>query len=211
MANARTLALIMIIVFVSFLGFVVENVFRSYSEGIMDNRNMVLPFLLGYGLAILAFFKLFGTPDSPLFWGKEIVLKTGFSSTLYYFAVAFLCVSVGEIILGYLTEWCCGIVWWNYTDLPLHVTKYTSVPTSFLFALMITAFMKYLFNPMLDMFAKIPIQTLSVMAITLIVLISIDFLHSGIYMFKNHQTLRLWQIDFERSIKEIIIDMKGSH
>ncbi len=209
MLNTRTLAIILIIVFVSFLGFIVENIFTSYSNGVMDNRNMVLPFLLGYGLAILVIYKLFGTPDSPLFFGKELALKNGASSILYYFAVAFLCVSVGEVILGYLIEWSCDIVWWNYTALPLHITKYTSIPTSFLFASMITVFMKYLFEPMLNIFSKIPYQTLSLIAITLIVLLSIDFIHSGIYMFKNHQTLKIWRIDFKHSIKDIIT-MKGS-
>ena len=209
MLNTRTLALILIIVFVSFLGFIVENIFTSYSSGVMDNRNMVLPFLLGYGLAIFVIYKLFGTPNSPLFFGKELAFKNGVSSTLYYFAIAFLCVSIGEVILGYLIEWSCDIVWWNYTSLPLNITKYTSIPTSFLFASMITAFMKYLFKPMLNMFSKIPPQALSVIAITLIVLLSIDFIHSGIYMFKNHQTLKIWRIDFKHSIKDIIT-MKGN-
>lgn len=211
MISTRTLSLILIIVFVSFLGFVVENIFRVYSNGVIDNRNMVLPFLLGYGLAILMIYKLFGTPNAPLFFGKEIIVENTFVSVIYYFAIAFIGVSIGELILGHLIERTCDIVWWNYTALPLHITKYTSIPTSFLFATMITVFMKYLFEPMLNVFSKIPQQTLSVLSITLIVILSIDFIHSGIYMFKNHQILEMWRVDFEKSIKEIIINMKGSH
>ena len=211
MANARALALILIVVLVSFLGFIVENIFTSFSGGVIDNRNMVLPFLLGYGLAVLAIYKLFGTPHAPLLFGKEIPLNNALLSSIYYFIIAFLCVSIGELILGHIVEWSCDIVWWNYTSIPLHITKYTSVPTSTLFALMITVFMKYFFNPLFNTFSKMNYQALSVLALSLIVLLSLDFLNSGIYMFKNHQTLRLWRVEFERSIKQILIDMKGHH
>ena len=211
MINARTYALILIVILVSFLGFVVENFFISFSNGVMDNRNMVLPFLLGYGLAILTIYKLFGTPDSPMFFGKGISISNPFISFVYYFIIAFLCVSIGELILGHLIEWSCEIVWWNYTALPLHITKYTSIPTSTIFAILITVFMKYFFDPLLNRFSKMNYQTLSILAIALIVLLSIDFINSGIYMFKNHQTLRLWRIEFEKPIKDILITPKGHH
>ena len=65
--DKRKLALIMIIVVVSFAGFCVESIFTAYSNGILTNRNMILPFLLGYGLAIFAFYLIFGTLDAPKF------------------------------------------------------------------------------------------------------------------------------------------------
>lgn len=43
-------------------------------------------------------------------------------------------VSVGEVLLGTIVERLCGIEYWNYASLPMHVTKYTSVPTSAGFA-----------------------------------------------------------------------------
>ena len=208
MMKVNAFALILIIIFVSFLGFITENIFIFARHGFIDNRNMVLPFLLGYGLAILIIFKLFGTPNTPLFFTKELYFKKPFISSLYYFIISFLCVSIGELILGHLIEWSCNIIWWDYTSLPFHVTKYTSVPTSFLFASMITVFMKYLFDPMLNMFAKIPYQVLSIITITLIVLLGIDFIHSGIYMFKNREILQLWRIEFEHSLIEIFDGIK---
>ncbi len=211
MINARTYALILIIILVSFLGFLVENFFISFSIGVIDNRNMVLPFLLGYGLAILTIYKLFGTPHSPMFFGKNVVIGSSFISSLYYFLIAFLCVSIGELILGHMIEWSCDIVWWNYTALPLHITKYTSIPTSTIFAMLITVFMKYFFDPLLNNFSKMNYQTLSILAISLIVLLSLDFINSGIYMFRNHHTLRLWRIEFDNSIKQLIINQKGHH
>lgn len=210
MVNTKTLALILIIVLVSFLGFIVENVFISFFSGKLDNRNMILPFLLGYGLSILALFKLFGTPNNPLFFGKQIIFSSTYLSTAYYFVVTFLCVSIGELILGHLVEWMCDIQWWNYTSIPWHITRYTSVPTSTVFSILITIFMKYIFNNLLNSFSKWNVPLLSILSISLILLLSIDFIHSGIYMFKHHSTLKIWSIELEKPIKEMLTNMKGS-
>lgn len=211
MMPTKALALIFIIIFISFLGFITENLFICFRSGFIDNRNMIFPFLLGYGLAVFSIYKLFGTPDFPLFWGKELNIESKVLSFAYYYLIAFLCVSVGEVILGFAMEWTCNIKWWDYSDLPLHITQYTSVPTSMVFAFLITIFMKYLFNPLLNIFSSLNPQFLSIVAISALVLLSIDFIHSAIYMFKNHQTLNLWRIEFKRSLKEILTNMKGSH
>ena len=47
---------------VSFLGFVVENIWLAMTKGYINNRNMNAPFLLGYGLLILFMYAVFGTP-----------------------------------------------------------------------------------------------------------------------------------------------------
>lgn len=196
MANQRIFAQILIIVFVSFLGFIVENIFTAAMSRKIDNRNMILPFLLGYGLAVFVIYKLFGTPNEPLFAGKEIAIESPFFSYVYYFAITFLCVSIGELILGHIIEWTCNIKWWDYSKLPLHITRYTSIPTSTLFAILITTFMKYLFAPLFNLFSKINPPIMSVVAPSLIILLVIDFIHSGIYMFKKHDVLKIWRIVF---------------
>ena len=203
MVATKAFALIMVVVVVSFLGFCVENVFISLNHGFIDNRNMVLPFLLGYGLSILAYYFLFGTPNNPLFFGKEISFSSSFKATFYCFTVAFLGVSIGEIILGYATEWCCGIVWWNYTKIPMHVTKYTSVPTSFAFATLITVFMKYMFSPLISAFSKINPIVLGFLSLSLLFLLSLDMLNSALYMFKKHTILNIWKLDVNQILKDI--------
>ena len=206
MGNTRTHSLILVIVVVSFMGFCVENVFIGLSHGFIDNRNMILPFLLGYGLSIFAFYSLFGTPVEPLYFKEKIHFKTQWGSTLYCFLIAFLGVSIGEILVGYATEWLCGIIWWNYTAIPLHLTRYTSVPTSLGFALLITIFMKYCFTPLMNAFSKIHSKVLSSVAVALIIILSIDTLNSAIYMFRMNNTLHLWRIE----VKEILQDIRFS-
>ena len=164
---------------------------------------MIFPFLLGYGLSIFAFYSLFGTPVEPLYFKEKIHFKTQWGSTLYCFLIAFLGVSIGEILVGYATEWLCGIIWWNYTAIPLHLTRYTSVPTSLGFALLITIFMKYCFTPLMNAFSKIHPKVLSSVAVALIIILSIDTLNSAIYMFRMNNTLHLWRIEVKEILQEI--------
>lgn len=207
MANTKTFAIILVMVVVSLMGFCVENIFIGFNRGFMDNRNMILPFLFGYGLSILAVYLLFGTPTDPKFWGKEIAIPNGAVSTLYYFIIAFLGVSVGEILLGYATEWACGIIWWDYTSIPLHITRYTSVPTSAAFASLITVFMKFFFYPLLTRFSRMNPKVLAFIAVTFTVILSLDMINSAFYMFKHRATLSLWKINFKRPFKDIIADI----
>ena len=46
------------IILISFVGFLVENIWNLLTSGQIDNRNMHLPFILGYGLAILGVYLL---------------------------------------------------------------------------------------------------------------------------------------------------------
>lgn len=187
--------MILIIVLVSFLGFITENVFVYIRFGFIDNRNMVLPFLLGYGLAIFVIYLLFGTPLATKFFTKELSIKNAFISIFYYFIICFIAVSVGELILGHFVEWSCNIKWWNYSNIPLNITRYTSIPTSIAFASFITLFMRYLFSPLLNSFSKIPHKIILILSLTLILLLSLDFIHSAVYMLLNKQTLSLWKIE----------------
>lgn len=195
------LSMIMIVIVTSFIGFCVENIFSAYLSGVINNRNMILPFLLGYGLAIIALYALFGTPDAPRFLHKELLFNSSIWANIYYFSVSFLCVCLGEITLGYMTQWCCGIIWWNYSEIPLHITKYTSIPTSFGFATLITIFMKYCFDFLQLQFTKMNPRVLAKASVFILTLLIIDFIHSGIYMFKKHDTLKIWTLRLPKPLK----------
>ena len=120
-----------IIVVCSFIGFLIENVWQGLRDGYFDNRNMYLPFLLGYGLAVMFFYAVLGLPEE-------------FPDVKYFVAI-FIMVSLGELLLGNAVEKICGIYYWDYSTLPLHLTRYTSLFTSIGFAILITAFMRYVF------------------------------------------------------------------
>ncbi len=184
----------LIIGVISFCGFVIENIWLSAVHGCINNRNMIFPFLLGYGLAIFAIYMLFGTPTVPKL-GK-LRMDTGhvFLNILIFFGLAFVCVSVGELGLGLLVEKTCGFKWWNYARLPLHFTQYTSVPTSAAFAILIIIFLQFVIKPLCRLFGKMNERVLTAVAYVWLGLMVFDFLHSAIYMLVTHDTLRLWQI-----------------
>lgn len=199
MKTTEIFAICMVMAVVSFLGFVVENVWLSITKGFIDNRNMYFPFLMGYGLAIVAIYVLFGTPGELLFMGKKLSIKRKFVEKLLYFLVVMLCVCLGEIVLGTLVEKICHFYWWDYSRLPMHITRYTSIPTSTGFTLMIIVFMEYLFVPLLEYFKAWEYEKLYFTATLLMVLMTGDFLCNAYKMYKYKKMSIRWRIDVTKT------------
>lgn len=168
----------LMILFVSFMGFVTENIWLAFTKGYIDNRNMHLPFLLGYGLLMMFTYYLLGLP----------------TNRTTYFLQAAIIVMVGETLLGSLVEKVCHFNWWNYTWLPLHINKYTSVPTTIAFALIITFFMDQLFEPLMEFFEGMADGSARVIAPMLILILTIDLSHSFYRMYVDQGTYRTWYV-----------------
>lgn len=200
MKTTEFFALCMIVTVVSFLGFVVENAWLAMTKGYIDNRSMCLPFLLGYGLAIIAIYLLFGTPAELVFLGKKLKIKSTFIKILIYFLAVMVCVSVGEIMLGTFVEKTCHFYWWDYTRLPMHITRYTSIPTSMTFSLLITIFMRRFFNPLMDFFLRMAPDKLQVLSLTFMTLMTVDFIINAVHFFKKKEMARLWKIDTRNTL-----------
>lgn len=189
-------AYVLIVAVVSFLGFAVENVWLFATKGYMDNRNMYFPFLLGYGLAVIGIFSVFGTPMVP----RLLTFRIGLSSPLarmgVYFLLVMISVSVGEILLGTVVERLCHLHWWDYTRLPLHITRYTSIPTSVAFSLIITLFMRFCFYPLFGFFMSWEDTALKIVATTVGIIMMLDFVINFGGMIVKKATRRCWKIDF---------------
>ncbi|MCI9540451.1 MAG: hypothetical protein HFG39_05220 [Lachnospiraceae bacterium] len=181
---------------VSFLGFVVENIWLAISKGYINNRNMNTPFLLGYGLLIMFMYFTIGTPGKLAEWKIFKKAKTKFAKYMVYFLCAMLIVSISEIVLGVVVEELCGFEYWNYSNIPLHITKYTSVPTSMAFATMITFVMGKLFNPIMNWIVQVDCTWIRVLSIILIVIMAFDFIISFYHMIHNRNFYLKWKIIF---------------
>ncbi|MCD7730680.1 MAG: hypothetical protein LUI05_04200 [Oscillospiraceae bacterium] len=171
---------------ISFLGFVLEDVWLAFRKGFIDNRNMTFPLLFGYGLFIISFYLIIGTPEAFILMGAK-KLRSSAARYVTYFLMTFLIVSVGEIVLGKITEWYFGFSYWNYEKIPLHVTKYTSIPTSIGFSLIITSFMGKCFVPILSIVKRIPIGIARVIAIASTVIMVSDMIVSFGKMHRTHE------------------------
>ena len=168
---------------VSFLGFVVENIWLAMTKGYINNRNMNAPFLLGYGLLILFMYAVFGTPAALRMFTKE---KVRWKRYLVYFLCSFAVVCVGEIVLGIVVEALCHI--------PMHITKYTSIPTSTAFAAMITILMGNVFPVLMDWICRINAQWAKIICIVLWVVMVVDFFVSFGHMIKAKNFYLKWKI-----------------
>ena len=167
----------MILVIASILGYMTENIWVGLRFGYWDNRGMMMPGLLGYGMAIVGLYLILGLPQKPMLFGHEFFFENSLQGIVFYYVAAGVLVSVAEIVLGNFVEKHCEIVWWNYTGLPLHIGKYTSVPTSMGFAAM---------NP-----------SLSILTFALTGLLIMDFGYAARYMIRNKRVNRLWQIEWK--------------
>lgn len=195
-------ALIIMTAIISFLGFVVEDTWMLVKYGYIDNRNMALPFLLGYGLLVVGMFVVFGVPDSPCLFGLHFDSCNGAVCHAVYFLISFAVVSLGEIALGVFVEKVFGFEYWNYSDIPLHFTKYTSVPTSIGFALLITTFMGGFFEPIYTVLQRIPTTASNVTAAILAAALIADFFVSFGKMFRNRSLNTRWRKEITLGRKE---------
>ena len=191
-------ALCMTAVVVSFLGFAVENLWICLTKGYMDNRNMCLPFLVGYGMAMSGLLILLGTPQNPCFLGLPRPLEYERLHRPLYFMGAMLCVCAGEVALGKFVERTCHFYWWDYSKIPLHITRYTSLPTSTLFACAITVFMDHVLAPLYGYFLSWDSESLRAATIVMTLLLTGDFLYNACLMYQRQGMIRRWRVDMPR-------------
>lgn len=180
---------LLMIVVMSFLGFCFEDLWMLIRYSVLDNRHMYLPFLLGYGVFVVVLYYLIGTPRNLCH--NDIV------SVLLYFFTCFILVSVGEYLLGTILEKTGGFSYWNYTKIPYHLSKYTSVPTSFGFSLAITLFMEYVFVPLYNKVSKCASKMPLFIVILLAIILFTDFVLSFIKMYQNHGKHIIWRLKFK--------------
>ena len=180
--DVNVYALILSACIVAFAGFLIENVFRLFCIGVIDDRHRLFPFIAEYGIAYFAIFLLFGTPKNMRIFTKKITLtatnkKTAaFLQTALYFLIVFLCIGLGEITVGLTVEKTMGIKGWNFSNIPLHITRYTSIPTDFAYTSAFTVFMHLFFDKMTDALSEISPKVLKILAIVLTTTILLDSL-----------------------------------
>lgn len=174
------------IAFISFLGFTLENFWLAATKGFVDNRNMHLPFLMGYGLLVVGMYLLLGTPEHMNLTGHIYVNASKAEKFFIYFLCSMVIVTVGELVLGHFVEKVCGFEYWNYNWIPLHITKYTSIPTSIGFAAIITSFMGACFEPIMGVISMMNVDDVKPLSVMLIAAMSIDLAVSFMQMKNKH-------------------------
>lgn len=194
MKNVKIKEDIIMIIITSFIGFCIENFYMLFKNSVIDNRNMYLPFLLGYGLFAVAFYYIIGTPKKIF---NKYELKTP-KNFLVYMLICFIIVSAGEIILGTFVEKTGHFYYWDYTGLPMHFTRYASVLTSIGFSLAITLFMAYLYIPLENKVKKISKHVPMFFTIFIFIVLVIDMTVSFKNMYINGGKNSVWKINIKK-------------
>ncbi len=184
----------------SFFGWCAENTGKLVVTQFIDNRHQFLPFLIAYGWSVLALYALLGTPDKMRFCKKRILvedtLKNKILRYVIYFLTVYVAIFVGEIIVGYTYELTTGAILWNYEDLPLHVTKYTSVITTIAYAGAIFILMKFVFTPLMNQIVKMPKKTAVILDWVFGVILMADFIFMVVYTAINGEGPDIWTLYF---------------
>lgn len=188
----------------AFLGFLAENLGRLIMQGVIDSRYMFLPFIAPYSLAVFAIFAVLGNPNAVRFFGikffkrNSITIKQKIISNLIYLGIILFFVFAGELVVGVLYEKLTGVSLWDYSNMPLNFTKYTSLPTTLLYGGGAYLLMKFGFIPFMNLLQrKMNYTAAKIIDFTLGSLIIIDCVVMMIIMFatKNapiHWSVKVW-------------------
>lgn len=192
--------LLLVCVAASGAGFWVENLFRLVTKGVLDSRHQLFPFLFAYALAIFVLYAVFGTPQRMRFFGVRLLAAQTKANAalraLSYFLLLFFSIFLGEMGFGLLCERVSGVRFWDYSDIPLHVTRYTSVPTCLLFSLGILLLMRFAFEPLMRRLSRMPLSAARPLAIALCALIFADFLVMSVSLYAFKTLPEYWSIRF---------------
>lgn len=182
------------------IGYWVENLFRLFSKGILDSRNQILPFLFCYSIAMWALYFALGTPKKARIFNHKIIsddsIKSQRLSVLCYFLISFFFIFFGEIVVGTIFEKISGIQLWNYSGIPLHMTQYTSVPTTIALSTGVIVLMEYFFTPLMNAIHKLKKKTVLKIDYILGGLIIIDWLYMMISINFFKVSPNYWSIQF---------------
>lgn len=181
------------------LGWVMENIIKLITNGFMDARFHILPFIMPYGLIPFAYQFFIGNVDDLTVFGKKIfkakTKKTKIFSNIL--VLVFLCVGVfvSEFIVGNLWEKLFGVKLWWYSSRALTVTQYAGLFPSLGYGITSYLFFKFLYNPFLNLLKKIPFDKAKIIVIFLGILILADSIVCMLYMIINGKGLMLWKIN----------------
>ncbi len=142
-------------VFTALIGWIAENVAKSFLSGFIDSRFHILPFISPYALIVFAVHMALGSPDDLTVFGRKIfkenTRKNKIYSNILSFFIICLFVFLGELVVGNLWEALFDIRLWNYSKHPLHITKFTSPLSVFGFGTGTYLLFKFVYTPALSL------------------------------------------------------------
>ncbi len=188
-------------IIMAFVGWVAENTVKLISSGTIDCRFQLLPFIWVYALIPFAFQIVLGNPDNLTVFGKQVFKRhtvyTKLISNLTTVAVILAAVFVGELLVGGLWEIAFGVKLWDYSQLPLQVTRYAGVIPTLGYGGGAYLIFKFVYTPLIDFFRKkVSHKVALIICCTLGVLIALDTVFMCVHIAVTHRAPMYWSVKF---------------
>lgn len=185
----------------AFIGWIVENLSMLISYGTIDARHHILPFIAPYALVIFALHLALGSPDHLTFFGKPLFQendkKSKLLSNLLSYIIICAAVFFGELIVGSIWDGFFGVRLWDYSEMPLHITPYTGVISTFGFGTGVYLIFKFIYAPVLNLTRnKLDYNIAKWITYTLGVLIVLDNCTLMVSIVFTGNAPMLWSINF---------------
>lgn len=183
---------------VAFVGWILENSVKLVTNGVIDARYHILPFISPYMLVPFAFHICLGNVDDLAIFGKKIFKKTNWKTKVLsnILAFVFLCLAVffGELIVGNLYEKCFGVTLWYYSSSKYLVTKYAGLVPSLWYGTFAYLIFRFIYNPLLKVLKKAPFKAIKIIVIVLGSLILLDAANLLIQIIIFGKAPMLWSV-----------------
>lgn len=183
---------------VAFVGWILENSVKLVTNGVIDARYHILPFISPYMLVPFAFHICLGNVDDLAIFGKKIFKKTNWKTKVLsnILAFVFLCLAVffGELIVGNLYEKCFGVTLWYYSSSKYLVTKYAGLVPSLWYGTFAYLIFRFIYNPLLKVLKKAPFKAIKITVIVLGSLILLDAANLLIQIIIFGKAPMLWSV-----------------
>lgn len=181
------------------VGWVAENIVKAATDGIIDCRFHTLPFISPYALIPFAFAAAFKSADDITIFGKKVFRKgtarTKILSNILTYAIICSAVFLGELAVGNMWEKFFGVQLWDYSGLPLQVTRYAGLIPSLGYGTGAYLLFRFAYGPLLDLLRrKADYKKAKIVAIVLGSAIVLDTLIMAIHIFVTGQPPLLWRI-----------------
>ena len=183
--------LVLVGIVFSLVGWLGENTVKLVSQGFIDSRFHLLPFIGAYALIPFAFQLAFQNPNDMCFFGhyvfKNKTLANKIWSNIITYLLIALFVFLGELSIGNFWDLVFGVKLWDYSGSFLAFTQYTCFVSTFGYALGAFVLFKFVFFPLIKLFRNhVPYKVAMIIAIVLGGLILLDELRLyGFIMFGN--------------------------
>lgn len=184
---------------VAFIGWVLENLVKLVTNGTIDARYHILPFISPYMLVPFAFRICFGDIDDLTVFGKKVFKKTSWQtkvlSNLLIYILLCLSVFLGELTVGNLCEICFGVSLWHYSShKQLLVTSYAGLIPSLWYGTFAYLLFRFLYTPLLKGLKKASYKAIKITVIALGSLILLDAAHLIVHIFVFGKAPMLWKV-----------------